>query len=1041
MTDNHESMWALLAQDSSIFEQGMDPLHRKQTGSYYTALELTYAMMREMVGSLSETDKKSIYKKTFLEPCVGTGNYVYAYLNVCRTLSLTANQYYELINNIYVCDINNEALKVYKRNLSAYVQQAFNITLDNTYFDTHIGGGLMIDVDAEVPRYIPITNVFPVDVVKNGFDFVVTNPPYKNLKAERSHYQTEEQYNIDKAKYAEISKLAAKYFPFSATGTLNLYRMFVEEIVERYTSPNGVCSLLIPASILSDKTCSKLRTRLLETCELKSLRIIGENSNYVNASQALCAMLFSKGGTTTEIYIDGSFSGDINNGTMVSANDFLDASTGNAILVLYPEEYTIRQKMQKSPSIKNIPYIFNLRGELDMTQNKDAVVLKETPYTLFRGRHVGYYQINETPEKEYVEESFTDSTAKKRFIHSERLICQQIANMAKKRRIAFTMVPPDSVLANSCNFIAINDNTDGVDYYFLIGVLNSQLINWFFKLTSSNNHINNYEIDNFPIPIHFKKKEEISSLVRLYLNDPRSETLNRIEELVRLAYGIVSTSTEEVNDINTSRTLFNDQSIVLQRFKEDLSHLLPQISDEACAEILSGKKSTTDLCQNLCVSPSLFDQKVLKNIEKKYRQLSASEILNHTTFKLSDLDLEMIKPVPQGGSWKDIPPEIVRKSKRLVRITQTGGRTTLYGRIDYSKPSYTITTYFNRPGNGTYVHPVHERVLSVREAARFQCFPDEYLFCGNKSDMLKEVGNAVPVLLAYNIAKAIKDKTGCSTSVDLFSGAGGMTYGFKRAGIKAVIANDIAEAACVTLKTNNPEIPVICGDITAEETKSAVIAAGVQGGADIICGGPPCQGFSLAGNRMKDDPRNQLFRHFVDIVSGVNPKVIVFENVEGILSYQGGKTYRDIIDLFSKLGYYTEGRKLMANHYGAPQRRKRVIILCTRKDLGVKPADIFPNPVTPNMDRQITAYQTIFDLENVACDEHAVYSSDYSSPILSFLKNECSVDEYLDLVRDPRGILSDLGQEVTDDSDEETLHSEPTNKEKDRKNRIHLLTL
>ncbi len=101
----------------------------------------------------------------------------------------------------------------------------------------------------------------------------------------------------------------------------------------------------------------------------------------------------------------------------------------------------------------------------------------------------------------------------------------------------------------------------------------------------------------------------------------------------------------------------------------------------------------------------------------------------------------MIRSIPAGGSWKDIPMETVEKSKRLKRITQTGGRTTLYGRIDYNKPSYTITTYFNRPGNGTYVHPIHQRVLSVREAARFQAFRDDYYFFGNKTQHLKQVGN------------------------------------------------------------------------------------------------------------------------------------------------------------------------------------------------------------------------------------------------------------------------------------------------------------
>ena len=272
-------------------------------------------------------------------------------------------------------------------------------------------------------------------------------------------------------------------------------------------------------------------------------------------------------------------------------------------------------------------------------------------------------------------------------------------------------------------------------------------------------------------------------------------------------------------------------------------------------------------------------------ITAKYQALYNGYILNHTSFKLSDLDLEMIRPVPQGGSWKDIPKETVEKSARLMRITQTGGRTTLYGRIDYQKPSYTITTYFNRPGNGTYVHPVHERVLSVREAARFQGFQDNYFFCGNKTQLLKQVGNAVPTILAYQLAKNIKDKTGCTKSVDLFCGAGGMTAGFKAAGIHAVISNDIEQSACVTIKVNNPEIDVLCGDITTEEVKAKIVEAARQKGADIICGGPPCQGFSMAGLRLTDDPRNKLFLDFVDIVSRIKPKVIVFENVEGLLGH------------------------------------------------------------------------------------------------------------------------------------------------------------
>lgn len=430
---------------------------------------------------------------------------------------------------------------------------------------------------------------------------------------------------------------------------------------------------------------------------------------------------------------------------------------------------------------------------------------------------------------------------------------------------------------------------------------------------------------------------------------------------------------------------------IVKQYHEDIVHILPNITYDNAKSLLFDGQSVMQYCDGL----DKFNCNVAKGITDKYVSLFNGYILNHMTFKLSDLDLEMIKSVPPGGSWKDIPKETVEKSKRLKRITQTGGRTTLYGRIDYDKPSYTITTYFNRPGNGTYVHPVHERVVSVREAARFQTFRDDYYFFGNRTQLLKQVGNAVPTLLAYQIGRSIVEKTGCSKSIDLFCGAGGMTAGFKAAGISSLLSNDIEESACTTLKINNPEIPVLCGDITKEETKGAIEKAAKAGIADIICGGPPCQGFSMAGFRFENDPRNQLFREFVDIVRRVNPKVIVFENVEGLLSYQGGKTYLEVHALFYELGYNTEGRSLMANDYAVPQKRKRIIIICTRKDLEIMPGELYPKAITSQEELQVTAREAIGDLETVDCTDTAQYTTCEESDILQFFKGKITYDEYV----------------------------------------------
>ena len=203
-----------ISNDSSRFEKNLESLAKKQTGSYYTAMELAVAMMKELI---STVDIKELYNKTFLEPCVGTGNFVFAYLRVCADLRFTKEQYRNLIDNIYVCDINTEALDVYKNNLSLIARHYFDIELTPQYFASHVGSALLFDLTSDKIQYTAIQSVFPEDVIKNGFDIVVTNPPYKNLKAEKGHYSSISDWEADKDKYEQVSRLSIRDFKYSTT--------------------------------------------------------------------------------------------------------------------------------------------------------------------------------------------------------------------------------------------------------------------------------------------------------------------------------------------------------------------------------------------------------------------------------------------------------------------------------------------------------------------------------------------------------------------------------------------------------------------------------------------------------------------------------------------------------------------------------------------------------------------------------------------------------------------------------------------------------
>lgn len=980
---NKDDLWLKLGTCSRSVETNMDSLRRKRTGSYYTDLRLTDVMMDDLVSTICKSGRR-ICDCTFFEPCVGAGNFVFSYLKKISQLGLTVDEINQVIENIYVSDINVDALNSYKQSLSAFVKEYWGIDLSDNYFVTHIGSGLLVDVTAFELSYIRLEDVFPKEIAANGFDIIATNPPYKNLKAERSQYSTDEEYQKDKDKYKDVAKIVSNNFKYSTDGVLNLYKLFVEEIIDRYASNDAYISLLIPSSLMSDKTCAKLRTHILTEKKLFSAKVIKEGSGYIDAQQALVAILLGTKGSTSTVDITKDFCNAPEEVAKVDISDIINPNTDNSIVALNENEYATYRKLREFPVVKDLNFIINLRGELDLTAGKEFIVQETTDNMLIRGRNIGYYQLIDLDDTDYVDSSFLKISKKSVYVNQDRIICQQIANMHKERRVTFALAPAGCVLGNSCNFISVEQNIYGIDIYALLGLFNTSIINWLFKLTSSNNHINNYEIDCFPVPVNSPELKLISELSKQYIMNPENKVLEEIESLAKKAYGLNELDEVRMNKIGNHN--------LVESLCEDLKCICPQISLEQATKILSGEIKAADLFE---AGTSAFDQNVIKGICEKYRKINDGVVLNHTTYKLSDLDLEMIKSVPQGGSWKDIPPETVAKSKRLVRITQTGGRTTLYGRIDYRKPSYTITTYFNRPGNGTYVHPIHERVISVREAARFQSFQDDYFFFGNKTQLLKQVGNAVPTIFAYQIGKKIKEKTGCSKSIDLFCGAGGMTAGFKAAGIKSMLSNDIEESAVTTLKINNPEINVLCGDITQTETKELLVETAKSTGADIICGGPPCQGFSMAGYRDANDPRNQLFREFVYVVEHIKPKVIVFENVEGLLSYQGGQTYRDIHTLFGELGYNTEGRALMTHLYGVPQKRKRVIIICTRKDLDVTPDELYPDEITKYESSQITARDTISDLECVPCSEEAKYIDAPESVIVELFKKKITYAEYI----------------------------------------------
>jgi len=341
---------------------------------------------------------------------------------------------------------------------------------------------------------------------------------------------------------------------------------------------------------------------------------------------------------------------------------------------------------------------------------------------------------------------------------------------------------------------------------------------------------------------------------------------------------------------------------------------------------------------------------------------------NHSVLNHNDTVVARYRLIPEGGRMpppSELPPEIRRKNF---------GNT--YKRLHRDRPSLTLV-----PGNNAFpVHPQEHRSLTPREGARIQTFPDSYIFKGNRAEQCRLVGNAVPVQLAEHVGAAVlahlngvrlggaipsepvphmqvaepltvpTTKTSNLSALSLFTGAGGLLYGFRNAGFDVRGSVDKKNSVARNHDLNFPDIPHLTADVgalTSDDLK-ALLGRPV---VDVVFGGPPCQGFSIfgrrrfvntKGHRVESDERNELSLKYFELAFALSPKFIFFENVKGFVSTpRGDSTYLEVIEeMLDAAGYAFAHRMINCASYGVPQARERFILVAWRKDL----AFVWPEP-------------------------------------------------------------------------------------------------
>lgn len=165
------------------------------------------------------------------------------------------------------------------------------------------------------------------------------------------------------------------------------------------------------------------------------------------------------------------------------------------------------------------------------------------------------------------------------------------------------------------------------------------------------------------------------------------------------------------------------------------------------------------------------------------------------------------------------------------------------------------------------------------------------------------------------------------TSIDLFCGAGGLTLGLGHAGFEARLGSDNWRPAIETFAANFYNVPMLAADARDLTSHDLLAKADLDAPPDLISGGPPCQGFSSAGSKDGDDPRNTLVSVYARLAIETRPPAIVFENVEGFLTAKEGKFVIGLLDPLIEAGYRVSLEKVNVANFGVPQLRKRIVAI------------------------------------------------------------------------------------------------------------------
>ena len=455
-----------------------------EAGAVYTQEQIAYDIVYRTLANV-KIDNPSQIK--ILDFATGTGRF-YKQVVICLNQIFGLSKEDSILNNIYAVDVDPIALNVCRINA---ISQIGNLDTNKAAIvASHIVLKNALMKEELFENEMAISQKDLDGLFFNGFHAIVSNPPYLVLKPNKNKMDAATVENINNmAKYFRNSS----YYKYSIEGMLNLYQLSLEAMLGMLQN-GGEMGIICPSTLFADISASSLRKYLLSKNNVSYIKFFTEDDPlFDNVTQATCIFHLTKGESTNII--------DIVQGGKeykISLENVKQVFKSNwEIPSIEKVEWDILKKLLTFPLLKNQSFIRNKRGELDLSLFRDYITLEPTNLRLVRGNMLSGDSINDV-NHEYVKPEFLDKKSSDYMTNDhgkKRLVCQQISNQLQNIRLKFVECQKNDVLGNSCNYITVSEEL----IPRMKVLLNSALLNWRFKVTSTNNHINNYELDELPI--------------------------------------------------------------------------------------------------------------------------------------------------------------------------------------------------------------------------------------------------------------------------------------------------------------------------------------------------------------------------------------------------------------------------------------------------------------------------------------------------------------------------------------------------------------